>query len=246
MDDESHLVGHSSTVVTVRGQGTVTNRRASVTRRGTRPGDLNRSPHAAVAGPEVRPRLGGRPSLPLVTSRRVRIHGDCLAVIAPVDDAVTSSRLLGSVSLGGERSRSRFGRPDRGANERWVLLANPAHGVTDCARVTPRRALSEAEPARRLRPVRPTAPRQLADQGVTFRLGLGDTSAVAQQSRIVDILVDLGKPPAVRILGPGVEKDAEPPTRTISTPDPTSSEGLQPGWSHQPRGRGREVPGQDA
>ena len=33
------------------------------------------------------------------------------------------------------------------------------------------------------------------------------------QSRILDVLVDLGKPPAVGILGPGIEKDTGiPPT----------------------------------
>jgi len=117
MEDKSHLDTHSSTVVTMRGEGTVTNRRASVTRRGTpRPGDLNRSPNAAGAGPGVRPRLSGILFFPWRRVGGFGIHGGFVAVIAPVEDAVTSSRLLGSVSLGGRRSRSRCGRPDRGAH----------------------------------------------------------------------------------------------------------------------------------
>ena len=94
--------------------------------------------------------------------------------------------------------------------ERRVVLADPAHGMAD----RPGDADAGAFRCRTGPPITPAeadSARQLADEEVTFRLGLDNTSAVAQQSRILEVLIDLGKPPAVGVLGLGVEKDTRVP-----------------------------------
>ena len=74
--------------------------------------------------------------------------------------------------------------------KRRVVLANPAHGMTDRPGDADAGAFRcRTGPA--ITPAKADRARQLADEEVAFRLGLVNTSAVVQKSGILDILVDL-------------------------------------------------------
>ena len=151
------------------------------------------------------------------------------------------------MSLGGRRSRSPCGWPDRGAQPSGGSCWRIRLMAWRTARVTLTRARSDAEPARRCTPAEADSAGQLADEEVTFRLGLDDTSDVAEQSRFLDVLVDLGKPPAVGILGLGVEKDTRiPPSGRVQLRIRRAGRASRPESPHALRGRGRGTPDRDA
>jgi hypothetical protein len=72
------------------------------------------------------------------------------------------------------------------------------------ARVTPARARSDADAARRSRPPNPNA-RQLSNQEVALDASLGGPLGVTDGTGLLDIVVDLGEASAVGVLGVGVE-----------------------------------------
>ena len=72
------------------------------------------------------------------------------------------------------------------------------------ARVTPARACSDTEAARRSWPPRPTAC-EASKQEVGLGVGLGGSLAVPTCLCLLDVVVDFGEASAVRVLGLRVE-----------------------------------------
>ena len=85
-----------------------------------------------------------------------------------------------------------------------MVLADSGHRVADRPGHATR-ARSDADAARRSRPPRPIARDSSRTRNVAFGVRLRSPLGVSQRTRLVDVIVDLGEAPTVRLLRPCVE-----------------------------------------
>src|ERR671910_1788125 len=112
---------------------------------------------------------------------------------------------------GGRAGIGEVGAVRAGANgpaevlaQRGMMVGDPCDGVAHGAGHTGSSALGRGRRSS-IATAQPDGARELSEQEVAFGIGLGGPFAVPGGPRLVDVLVDLGETPTVRLLGPGVE-----------------------------------------